>query len=744
MSSGKQKKLTAWFSRQHEKSVPQLVDSCADSSFSSIPEDAQEIQRVCSEPVKLPKATSGNKRIFVFQQHWLTEFKWLELNSDERAFCKICQQTMQSGLFLESMNIQERFISEGFIKWKDGLRKFRAHQRSKQHCFAVTKLAAFKSKSIISVNHENLLNKQHEARIALRSMFTSAIFLATQGLPFLGDIFKKGNYFQLLTLRSSDVPELMHFMRRSKPLTCSDIQNEMIKIISLAISRKIQARLNENKEFSIIVDETTDISGREQVSLCVRSVSSDLNVSEDFLGFYQTDSKKSNTLVAIIKDVLIRFGLEITNIRGQCFDGAANMSGMHHGVAKQMLEMEPRALFVHCYAHRLNLAIQDSVRSITLLRDGLSHVHEIGVMLKGSAKRLSIYEAVKQQFHEEESSKGIKPQPLCETRWTVRGRNVTAIIKNYATILEFLRNLGESNDKVAVKANGLFSQLLKAETYFGLLILQSLLLPTENLSKVIQSKQSTVSGIIKAAAETISILESYKLTDNFSQIWNSVHDAAKKFELETPSVGRIRKAPKRFSGQSPKCFNTPEEKYRSLMIESASVVITEMKRRFDQESIKVIQQFENILLNWKLLTSQDRTKHLNMLSENYGIDPEQFDLQMKMIYNTNRIDVSNILSFIESFKSLEPGIRGLFSEVQKFLKLIMVVPISSATAERTFSILRRIKDYLRSTMAQGRLNHCCIIQCLADLAKELNIQDLMEDFINNANRKLIFGNLETK
>ena len=42
--------------------------------------------------------------------------------------------------------------------------------------------------------------------------------------------------------------------------------------------------------FSIIVDETTDVLTKEQVIICLRSVSEDLCPSEDFVGLYDTSS----------------------------------------------------------------------------------------------------------------------------------------------------------------------------------------------------------------------------------------------------------------------------------------------------------------------------------------------------------------------------------------------------------------------------------------------------------------------
>ena len=82
------------------------------------------------------------------------------------------------------------------------------------------------------------------------------------------------------------------------------------------------------------------------------------------IGLYVTDLI---TLVALIKDVLLRMNLKLENCRCQCHDGASNMRGRISGVATQILNDEPRAIYTHCYGHALNLACQDTVRSVKVI-----------------------------------------------------------------------------------------------------------------------------------------------------------------------------------------------------------------------------------------------------------------------------------------------------------------------------------------------------------------------------------------
>lgn len=58
-------------------------------------------------------------------------------------------------------------------------------------------------------------------------------------------------------------------------------------------------------------------------------------------------------------------------MRGQCYDGTFNMSGKITGLRTRVLEVEPRALYVHCSAHSLNLVVQDALENVTSARISL-------------------------------------------------------------------------------------------------------------------------------------------------------------------------------------------------------------------------------------------------------------------------------------------------------------------------------------------------------------------------------------
>ena len=84
------------------------------------------------------------------------------------------------------------------------------------------------------------------------------------------------------------------------------------------------------------------------------------------------------------------------------------------------------------------------------------------------------------------------------------------------------------------------------------------------------------------------------------------------------------------------------------------------------------------------------------------------------------------------------SVTSTFGEVCTALLLYLTLPVTVATAERSFSKLNLIKTYLRSSMGQERLNGLAILSIESTRARELNIKDIVEDFAQRKARRMPF------
>ncbi|XP_034149228.1 capZ-interacting protein-like [Esox lucius] len=97
-------------------------------------------------------------------------------------------------------------------------------------------------------------------------------------------------------------------------------------------------------------------------------------------------------------------------------------------------------------------------------------------------------------------------------------------------------------------------------------------------------------------------------------------------------------------------------------------------------------------------------------------------------------DVANIIL------EMLPEVRGLFGQVEALVRLQLVVPASSVEAERSFSALRRLKTWLRSSMTQTRLNNVAMCHIHQEKLDRLDLEEICQSFIGvNDKCKKAFG-----
>ena len=105
--------------------------------------------------------------------------------------------------------------------------------------------------------------------------------------------------------------------------------------------------------------------------------------------------------------------------------------------------------------------------------------------------------------------------------------------------------------------------------------------------------------------------------------------------------------------------------------------------------------------------------------------------------------VTNIGTIFEAFNKTSVT-KTLLGKVHKLLRLYLTLPVASATSERAFSSLRRLKTYLRSKMNQNRLNNCSLLHCHKFITDTtLDTVDIAKKFVQaDEQRKSHFGKYE--
>ena len=278
-----------------------------------------------------------------------------------------------------SQSSRKAWIEDGFCTWVNAITAFKSHESSNLHKSAIQSLHNVKNNKAV-IDHLSTA-KQKEMRInriALLKIFDTIRVLARQEIAFRGHEDDNSNFMQMLKMRARDVPELKIWLERksykikSYKWLSHDIVNEILDMMANSILSTLQNEIKSCDFFALIVDETSDISKKEQVSLCTRIVKDNFIVKELFIGFYEVKKTNSETLFSVVKDFFIRFDLQFKHLRGQCYDGAANMSSKFNSVQALVRKEEPRALYIHCCGHTTNLVVFDAMENVICTRNFIS------------------------------------------------------------------------------------------------------------------------------------------------------------------------------------------------------------------------------------------------------------------------------------------------------------------------------------------------------------------------------------
>lgn len=103
-----------------------------------------------------------------------------------------------------------------------------------------------------------------------------------------------------------------------------------------------------------------------------------------------------------------------------------------------------------------------------------------------------------------------------------------------------------------------------------------------------------------------------------------------------------------------------------------------------------------------------------------GIDVDRLRGQSAVAFNMfkNAIPGNQVANSKQVLSQLQV-MPGAFPDLILFLKIVLTIPVSSANAERSFSTMKRVKTYLRSTMSEPRLNHLCMLAIEREMSEVL-------------------------
>ncbi|XP_071843974.1 zinc finger MYM-type protein 1-like [Apostichopus japonicus] len=662
--------------------------------------------------------------------------------------CHICKRALGYNLITASHGGEEAFFSGAFCNWKKCYEKLSKHACSHFHAEAVEKIACFEDKQqniAIKLDSKQIQMQEMHRQLLLKQI-ESIQYLTRQGLSIRGKNDDESNLIQLLRCRANDVPGLAQWVEDRRYLS-HEIINELIEMMGNSVLRSIISEIHTTSKglYGIIADESRDISNKEQMTCVLRwiSLEEDIAVHEDFVGMYEFTSTDAITITASLKDILLRCNLPLDNCRWQSYDGAANMSGSLSGVATRITAENPSALYLHCCNHSLDLALQGCVKSSTMIRDSLSFAQDVSAFIHASPKRMANYQNIASEYTADHVE---NLHMLCPTRWTVRTKSISAILHNYEGLYATLVSTGDnSSGDSASTAFGLASKMEKFSTFIGLHSALNIFSVSEQVASTMQKPSITAQTVV----ECVNALEKnlQRQRNSFQVYYQQTVSAAEQIEfVNPPELPRHRKVPRRLQlgNAEQHMFASPEDLYRVEHCGAIDVCISELGRRFQQTSYTVLVDIETALINSSNghdFGFSEQTKSL------YKNDVDFHCLQAELALLNGIIKqrlplVKKVTSMdtVVSLLSDHNDIRLAFPNVLRLIHIYLLAPMSAASGERSFSVQRRIKTYLRSTIGEQRYNNMLMLHIHKARTDGLVIRDIAKEFTRrNPRRMKYFG-----
>lgn len=255
------------------------------------------------------------------------------------------------------------------------------------------------------------------------------------------------------------------------------------------------------------------------------------------------ESSTGESLSNLILKRLEEFNLLFEDCRGQSYDNGANMKGKSKGVQARLLKQNPRALFVSCGSHTLNLVVADAAKSSTDAINYFGNLQRIFTLFSASTQRWTIL-----KHHVKTTVKS-----WSDTRWESRINSVQAVRFQTTEVRDALLKVREkaTDSMIKTEAQSLAEEVGSYRFSICSVVWYDMLAKIHHVSKALQSMSMQLDVALNLLRTTEASLVSYRST-GFASAQVSARDLCEEMNVDTVlKQKRLRKTKRQFSYESP-------------------------------------------------------------------------------------------------------------------------------------------------------------------------------------------------
>ncbi|XP_016451030.2 uncharacterized protein LOC107775769 [Nicotiana tabacum] len=546
--------------------------------------------------------------------------------------------------------------------------------------------------------------------------------LLTQGLEFRGHredelSLNKGNFLEILSWYAERCDKICDLVLKKAPkndqLTSHKIQKDIIIACKIETVKAIMDDLNGDF-FALLVDESCDVLRKEQLPIVLRYVNRCGSMVEHFIAIVHVRNTSTLCLKEVIVDYLAQHSLSLSYVHGQCYDGASNMQGDLRGLKTLIQQESKSSYFIHCFAHQLQLTLVAVSKKCLEMGELVLLVSNVLNIVGGSFKcmddlRESQAEKVQEALDmgELETDKGLNQElglaRAADTRWGSHYKSFKNFISMFGSIINVLDTIVVDARALEerAKAKGYLNTCQTFEVAFMLHLMRDVLGITNELNTSLQKKEQDIANailLVEVAKKRLQKLreeECDSLIDKVSAFCVKYNILIPNFDDFYVNSGRSRRKVANY---------TILHHYRvGIFFKIIDWQVQELNARFNEVTM-------NLLVGVACLNPVDSFSNfdINKILIMAELYPDDFDenimVTLKNQLETYIVDVrdvderfSNLQGLVDLFETLVKTKKHLnYPFVFRLVKFALLLPVATATVERTFSAIKLIKSELRN------------------------------------------------
>nr|XP_034591863.1 zinc finger MYM-type protein 1-like [Setaria viridis] len=490
------------------------------------------------------------------------------------------------------------------------------------------------------------------------------------------------------------------------------------------------------------------------MAVVVRFVNDKGSVIKRFLGLQHVSDTTSSSLKEALVSMLAKYGLSISKVRGQGYDGASNMRGHFHGLQRLVLNENPFAFYIHCFAHQLQLVVVAVARCCASTDDFFNYVTSVVNTVSVSCKRKDQllqkqHDILVQQLDSGEISPGRgKNQETSlarpgDTRWGTHHKTLVRLLHMWEPVLEVLENIsddGTDGEKKTI-ASRLIEKMESFQFVFILHLMIRVLGITEDLSQCLQMKNQNIVraiGLIGSVMRNINAMRE----NGWDNLFEEVKAFAVKQKIDFPYMEDMIPVRGRSKCRGAKLVTYYHHFHHGIFIVVLDQVICELSNRFPERSTQLLRCVScldptNEFANFEI-------EKLVELAKIYYADFSDYECAKLRTELENFIDeVKHDEEFCTCIdlgslaeKMVQTDIHTHFPLVYRLIELALILPVATATVERAFSAMNIIKTDRRNKMNDDWMNDSMLCYIERDLFAFIEDDKILTRFQGLRNRKI--------